>query len=85
MNWTLLFIVIAICIILLIICYVLNKKLMKQNKHDKTEKRCMNCHNKQYEDMMDIRGRNKRSKHYGTMVDDYAVCDRWKGDRGCRK
>jgi hypothetical protein len=31
--------------------------------------------------MMDIRCKNKKSEYYGNMMDDYAVCDCWKGAR----
>ncbi|MDF2907973.1 MAG: hypothetical protein K0R34_3294 [Herbinix sp.] len=78
MNWSILFVFIIICIVLLIICYILQDKVEKQVKADK---RCMNCRTKQYEDMMDIRCKNKKSEYYGNMMDDYAVCDCWKGAR----
>jgi hypothetical protein len=74
----------------MIICYILHDKVEAQVKTDKPvedkkpDKRCMNCRTKQYEDMMDIRCRNNKSEYYGNLVDDYAVCDCWKGARGCR-
>jgi hypothetical protein len=85
------FVFAIIGIVLLIIGYIMLDKSEARTKKSEEpaeptepegpKKRCMNCAAKQYEDMMDIRCRNKKSEHYGTMMDDYAVCNRWKGAR----
>jgi hypothetical protein len=74
--------IVLVLIILLIICYI---KSIRDNKQIPNDARCQNCKTKTYEDMMDIRCKNKKSKKYGTMVDDYAVCECWKGERECKK
>jgi hypothetical protein len=85
MKWSILFVFIISCIVLLIICYILHGKVEKKVKADKPEKikkldkRCMNCSKKQYEDWFEIRCKNNKSEHFKSMVDDYWVCEQWHG------
>jgi hypothetical protein len=72
-SWSILFVFIIICIVLLIICYILMDKVERQDK------RCSNCRKKTIDDWYEITCKNKRSNKYGAWVDEFDCCSKWKG------